>query len=128
MRHPFYECATCSFIKFVINNYFIVTHVFTIIGNILSKVCNSIVLTWSLTALIFQRFVFSPFFLFVISAANVMGGEGKGVYVLMSGLDLERLILAAGPVGYVTWEKLMISVQLHGYLNRRCSCIVTLTS
>lgn len=41
-----------------------------------------------------------------------MGGDGKGVYVLMSGLDLERLILAAGPVGYVTWEKLMISVQL----------------
>ena len=36
-----------------------------------------------------------------ILAVNVMGGEGKGVYVLMSGLDLERLILAAGPVGYV---------------------------
>lgn len=34
-----------------------------------------------------------------VPAANVMGGEGKGVYVLMSGLDLERLILAAGPVG-----------------------------
>lgn len=46
--------------------------------------------------------MFSPFFLFVVSAANVMGGDGKGVYVLMSGLDLERLILAAGPVGYVT--------------------------
>ena len=30
-----------------------------------------------------------------------MGGENKGVYVLMSGLDLERLVLAAGPVGYV---------------------------
>lgn len=34
-----------------------------------------------------------------VPAANVMGGDGKGVYVLMSGLDLERLILAAGPVG-----------------------------
>ncbi|XP_068721067.1 isovaleryl-CoA dehydrogenase, mitochondrial-like [Montipora capricornis] len=34
-----------------------------------------------------------------VPAANVMGGEGKGVYVLMSGLDLERLVLAAGPVG-----------------------------
>ena len=32
-------------------------------------------------------------------AANVMGGEGNGVYVLMSGLDQERLVLAAGPVG-----------------------------
>jgi isovaleryl-CoA dehydrogenase len=28
-----------------------------------------------------------------------MGGENKGVYVLMSGLDLERLVLAAGPLG-----------------------------
>ena len=39
-------------------------------------------------------------YLFYI-AANIMGGENKGVYVLMSGLDLERLVLAAGPVGYV---------------------------
>ncbi|XP_047269963.1 2-methylacyl-CoA dehydrogenase, mitochondrial isoform X2 [Capsicum annuum] len=30
---------------------------------------------------------------------NVLGHEGKGVYVLMSGLDSERLVLAAGPVG-----------------------------
>ncbi|CAG9855501.1 unnamed protein product [Phyllotreta striolata] len=30
---------------------------------------------------------------------NVLGVENKGVYVLMSGLDLERLVLAAGPVG-----------------------------
>lgn len=30
---------------------------------------------------------------------NVLGGEGKGVYVMMSGLDLERLVLAAGPLG-----------------------------
>ncbi|KAJ7380794.1 hypothetical protein OS493_007176 [Desmophyllum pertusum] len=36
-----------------------------------------------------------------VPAANLMGGENKGVYVLMSGLDLERLVLAAGPVGYV---------------------------
>lgn len=32
-------------------------------------------------------------------AAHIVGGRGKGVYVLMSGLDLERLILSAGPVG-----------------------------
>ena len=32
-------------------------------------------------------------------ASNILGGRGKGVYVLMSGLDFERLILAAGPVG-----------------------------
>jgi len=30
---------------------------------------------------------------------NVLGKVGGGVYVLMSGLDLERLVLSAGPVG-----------------------------
>ncbi|KAH7560995.1 hypothetical protein JRO89_XS10G0156000 [Xanthoceras sorbifolium] len=30
---------------------------------------------------------------------NVLGKEGKGVYVMMSGLDLERLVLASGPLG-----------------------------
>ncbi|GAA0164178.1 dehydrogenase [Lithospermum erythrorhizon] len=30
---------------------------------------------------------------------NVLGQEGKGVYVMMSGLDLERLVLAGGPIG-----------------------------
>ncbi|MFT4078951.1 isovaleryl-CoA dehydrogenase [Rhodomicrobium sp.] len=30
---------------------------------------------------------------------NVMGGEGRGVAVLMSGLDYERAVLAAGPLG-----------------------------
>ena len=29
-----------------------------------------------------------------------MGGENKGIYVLFSGLDIERLVLAAGPLGY----------------------------
>ncbi|KAL2938260.1 Isovaleryl-CoA dehydrogenase mitochondrial, partial [Bienertia sinuspersici] len=30
---------------------------------------------------------------------NVLGEEGKGVYVMMSGLDLERLVLSGGPLG-----------------------------
>jgi isovaleryl-CoA dehydrogenase len=30
---------------------------------------------------------------------NLIGGLNNGVYVLMKGLDYERLILAAGPVG-----------------------------
>ena len=30
---------------------------------------------------------------------NVLGAINKGVYVLMSGLDYERLVLAGGPVG-----------------------------
>ena len=34
-----------------------------------------------------------------IPAKNILGQENRGVYVLMSGLDLERLVLAAGPLG-----------------------------
>lgn len=34
-----------------------------------------------------------------IPAKNILGQLNKGVYVLMSGLDYERLVLAAGPVG-----------------------------
>jgi len=34
-----------------------------------------------------------------VPAKNLIGKENKGVYVLMSGLDLERLVLAAGPLG-----------------------------
>ncbi|XP_047985866.1 isovaleryl-CoA dehydrogenase, mitochondrial [Leguminivora glycinivorella] len=34
-----------------------------------------------------------------VPASNILGELNKGVYVLMSGLDLERLVLAAGPVG-----------------------------
>lgn len=34
-----------------------------------------------------------------VPASQVLGGLGKGVYVLMSGLDIERLVLAAGPIG-----------------------------
>src|SRR3546814_1781156 len=30
---------------------------------------------------------------------NVLGAPGEGVAVLMSGLDYERLVLAAGPLG-----------------------------
>lgn len=34
-----------------------------------------------------------------IPAANLVGKEGEGVYILMSGLDYERVVLAAGPIG-----------------------------
>ena len=34
-----------------------------------------------------------------VPAENLLGGEGKGVNVLMSGLDYERAVLAAGPLG-----------------------------
>lgn len=34
-----------------------------------------------------------------VPAENIVGGVGNGVYVLMSGLDYERLVLSAGPLG-----------------------------
>jgi isovaleryl-CoA dehydrogenase len=34
-----------------------------------------------------------------VSAANLLGKEGQGAAILMSGLDFERLVLAAGPLG-----------------------------
>ena len=34
-----------------------------------------------------------------VPAENVLGGEGRGVAVLMSGLDYERTLLSGGPVG-----------------------------
>ena len=34
-----------------------------------------------------------------IPAENLVGEEGKGVYILMSGLDYERLVLSGGPIG-----------------------------
>jgi isovaleryl-CoA dehydrogenase len=34
-----------------------------------------------------------------VPVENVLGGEGRGVQVLMSGLDYERAVLAGGPLG-----------------------------
>ncbi|KAJ2715483.1 hypothetical protein H4R19_001185 [Coemansia spiralis] len=34
-----------------------------------------------------------------VPAENVLGAVGRGVYVLMSGLDYERLVLSGGPLG-----------------------------
>jgi isovaleryl-CoA dehydrogenase len=34
-----------------------------------------------------------------VPAENLMGGEGNGVYILMKGLDYERLILSAAALG-----------------------------
>ena len=34
-----------------------------------------------------------------VPAKNILGGEGRGVAVLMSGLDYERTVLSGGPVG-----------------------------
>jgi len=34
-----------------------------------------------------------------VPAENLVRQEGQGVYILMSGLDFERLLLSSGPVG-----------------------------
>jgi isovaleryl-CoA dehydrogenase len=34
-----------------------------------------------------------------VPTENVIGAEGRGVYILMDGLDYERLVLSAGPLG-----------------------------
>jgi len=34
-----------------------------------------------------------------VPAENILGGEGRGIAVLMSGLDYERTVLSGGPVG-----------------------------
>ena len=33
-----------------------------------------------------------------VPAENILGGKGRGIAVLMSGLDLERTVLSGGPV------------------------------
>ena len=37
-----------------------------------------------------------------VPAENVLGAEGKGVNVLMSGLDFERIVLSGGPLGIMS--------------------------
>ena len=44
---------------------------------------------------------------------NVLGEEGKGVNVLMSGLDYERVVLAAGPVGIMAGAMDVVLPYIH---------------
>jgi isovaleryl-CoA dehydrogenase len=37
-------------------------------------------------------------------SANVLGELNKGAAVLMSGLDLERIVLSGGPLGYLLFS------------------------
>jgi len=47
--------------------------------------------------------LFIDFYLFecvtYFTAENLLGGEGQGAYILMSGLDVERAIATSGSVG-----------------------------
>ena len=46
--------------------------------------------------------IFRWFELMNDSVENILGTVGKGAGVLMSGLDLERLVLSGGPLGYIS--------------------------
>ena len=48
-----------------------------------------------------------------VSYENVLGEEGKGVNVLMSGLDYERVVLAAGPVGIMAGAMDVVVPYIH---------------
>ena len=50
-----------------------------------------------------------------VPVENILGEEGSGVYVLMKGLDYERLILSAGPLG-IMQASLDLSL---GYVSER---------
>ena len=47
---------------------------------------------------------------------NILGGLGRGVNVLMSGLDYERAVLAAGPIGIM--EACMDGIAQEQYKSR----------
>jgi isovaleryl-CoA dehydrogenase len=48
-----------------------------------------------------------------VPAENILGGEGRGVNVLMSGLDYERAVLAAGPIGIMQAAMDIVVPYLH---------------
>ncbi|TVM07200.1 isovaleryl-CoA dehydrogenase [Vreelandella aquamarina] len=48
-----------------------------------------------------------------VPAENILGQEGKGVRVLMSGLDYERAVLAAGPIGIMQAAMDVVMPYLH---------------
>ncbi len=48
-----------------------------------------------------------------VPAENLLGAEGKGVNVLMSGLDYERAVLAAGPLGIMQAALDLVVPYLH---------------
>ncbi len=48
-----------------------------------------------------------------VPAENILGEEGRGVKVLMSGLDFERVVLAAGPLGIMQGCMDLVLPHLH---------------
>ncbi|KAG5459561.1 MAG: hypothetical protein BJ554DRAFT_26 [Olpidium bornovanus] len=60
-----------------------------------------------------------------VPAENILGKEGEGVYVLMSGLDLERLVLSGGPLGYSFGRLFIDGAHPQSYAGglRRCCAV-----
>ena len=52
-----------------------------------------------------------------VPAENLIGGENQGVYVLMRGLEFERLANSAGPLGYISYEYLILSTHKSVFIN-----------
>ena len=51
-----------------------------------------------------------------VPAENVLGQVDGGVRVLMEGLDIERLVLSSGPLGYPTPAPIInVRCQIDGY-------------
>lgn len=63
------------------------------------KVPGNIVFINRIISLTFYSYAlfYKPLLLIIVK--NVLGQVNKGIYVLFSGLDLERVMLAAGPLG-----------------------------
>lgn len=67
---------------------FVLAHFFACVSCDLSKLI-----------LLYQVDLSFIFFKMFVVEENVLGPLNKGVYVMMSGLDLERLVLSSGPIG-----------------------------
>lgn len=58
-----------------------------------------------------------------VPEANVLGQVNRGAAVLMSGLDLERLVLSGGPLGWVIYLSLKFISSLHLTFQTHAICI-----
>lgn len=61
----------------------------------------------------------------MFSVSNVLGKEGQGVYILMSGLDIERTLGSAGPLGWASfWILIWIFICFTWFQRgkKRCLC------
>lgn len=53
---------------------------------------------------------------------NLLGEVNRGVRVLMEGLDLERLVLSAGPLGYVIPKSIYTKASPYNVFQNHAGC------